>query len=150
MTIEIDFDKLFDACCKHLKTSKDSININLHFVDKDEISDLNSTHRGKAEPTDVLSFPLLDLKSDKVPTVDTFPNDINPETGKLELGDIVICKEMAGLNLSDKTHSTLNDKIAFLYVHGVLHLFGYAHATKRDFKTMMSHTQTILNDYNKG
>jgi probable rRNA maturation factor len=69
------------------------------FVDANEIHALNREHRGKDEPTDVLSFP-VDL------TGDSF--------GPRELGDVVICPE----------HTVDLDEAV---VHGVLHLCGYDH-----------------------
>ena len=91
----IDFDILFQTSCRYLGADSSMIKINLHFVDKNEICELNGTHRSKNKPTDVLSFPLLKMKAGNIPTKDAFPNDIDPQTGKLELGDIIICKDMA-------------------------------------------------------
>jgi len=60
---------------------------------------LNARHRGKDEPTDVLSFPI---------------DGSGPAHGPRELGDVVICPE----------HTA---DIAEAVVHGVLHLCGYDH-----------------------
>jgi probable rRNA maturation factor len=70
------------------------------FVDEDEIARLNLEHRGRQEPTDVLSFPV----------------DSEPATGPRELGDVLICPE--------QTHD-----LAEAVVHGVLHLCGHDHET---------------------
>jgi len=69
------------------------------FVDSGAIHALNRDHRGKDEPTDVLSFP-IDA------TGDAF--------GPRELGDVVVCPE----------HTVDLDEAV---VHGVLHLCGYDH-----------------------
>ena len=66
---------------------------------------LNAAHRGKDEPTDVLSFPLDGL-------------DALPDGLPRQLGDVVVCPERAE---ADGT------PIALLLVHGVLHLVGYDH-----------------------
>jgi probable rRNA maturation factor len=66
---------------------------------------LNAAHRGKNEPTDVLSFPLDGL-------------DALPDGLPRQLGDVVLCPERAE---ADGT------PIALLLVHGVLHLVGYDH-----------------------
>ena len=71
----------------------------VEFVDAGRIADLNSEHRGKQGPTDVLSFP---VDSDGVPA------------GPRELGDVVICPE--------HTQDVLE-----AVVHGVLHLTGMDH-----------------------
>ena len=70
------------------------------FVDEDEIRRLNR-HRGRDEPTDVLSFPV-----DGRGTV----------SGPRELGDVIVCAARA--------HDDLE-----AVVHGVLHLCGYDHET---------------------
>ena len=73
----------------------------VEFVDAERIAELNLEHRGKAGPTDVLSFP---IDEDEV------------AYGPRELGDVVICPE----------HTTdLEEAI----VHGVLHLTGMDHET---------------------
>ena len=73
----------------------------VHWVDAERIHDLNREHRGKDEPTDVLSFPV---------------DERGPAAGPRELGDVVICPEHA----SDLVEAT---------VHGVLHLCGFDHET---------------------
>jgi probable rRNA maturation factor len=76
--------------------------LSVELVGEDRIRELNREHRGKDEPTDVLSFP-IDGIADDVP-------------GPRELGDVVICPE----HTADLTEAT---------VHGVLHLCGYDHET---------------------
>ena len=71
------------------------------FVDEDEIRRLNREHRGRDEPTDVLSFPV---------------DEAGPAAGPRELGDVVICPE----------HT---EDLVEAVVHGVLHLCGYDHET---------------------
>ena len=71
------------------------------FVEADEIAALNAEHRGKAGPTDVLSFPV---------------DGDGPVAGERELGDVVICPE----HTVDLTEAV---------VHGVLHLVGMDHET---------------------
>jgi len=74
-------------------------------VEPGEMAALNAAHRGKDEPTDVLSFPLDGL-------------DALPDGLPRQLGDVVLCPERAE---ADGT------PIALLLVHGVLHLVGYDH-----------------------
>ena len=71
------------------------------FVDAERIAALNAEHRGKPEPTDVLSFPV---------------DGAEPVTGARELGDVVICPEY-----------TID--VPEAVVHGVLHLVGMDHET---------------------
>jgi probable rRNA maturation factor len=72
----------------------------IEFVDPRRIAELNYAHRGKAAPTDVLSFPV----------------DEHDAIGPRELGDVVICPE--------HTQDVLE-----AVVHGVLHLTGMDHET---------------------
>jgi probable rRNA maturation factor len=71
----------------------------IELVDAERIRELNREHRGRDEPTDVLSFPV---------------DEAAPAAGPRELGDVVICPE----HTEDLTEAV---------VHGVLHLCGYDH-----------------------
>ncbi len=73
----------------------------IEIVGEQRIRELNRVHRGKDEPTDVLSFPI---------------DEDEPVSGPRELGDVVICPE----HTADMTEAV---------VHGVLHLCGYDHET---------------------
>jgi probable rRNA maturation factor len=73
----------------------------IELVDESRIAELNREHRGRDEPTDVLSFPV---------------DESAPAAGPRELGDVVICPE----HTEDLTEAV---------VHGVLHLCGYDHET---------------------
>lgn len=68
-------------------------------VDSERIRELNLEHRGRDEPTDVLSFPV---------------DEDGPALGPRELGDVVICPD----------HT---EDLSEAVVHGVLHLCGYDH-----------------------
>jgi probable rRNA maturation factor len=73
----------------------------VEFVDAGRIAELNERHRGKAGPTDVLSFPV---------------DELGEPFGPRELGDVVICPEHT-VDLEEAV------------VHGVLHLTGMDHET---------------------
>jgi len=75
--------------------------LSLELVDAERIRELNREHRGRDEPTDVLSFPI---------------DGAGPSAGPRELGDVVICPE----------HTA---DLAEAVIHGVLHLCGYDHET---------------------
>ena len=72
-----------------------------------EIQEVNLAHRGKDKATDVLSFPLVEMEG--------FP-----------LGSIMISVDMAKAVALELGHS-VDDEIALLFIHGVLHLLGYDH-----------------------
>jgi probable rRNA maturation factor len=73
--------------------------LGIAFVGEDEIRRLNSEHRGRDEPTDVLSFPV---------------DGTGPIAGPRELGDVVVC--------AARSHDPVE-----VVVHGVLHLCGMDH-----------------------
>jgi probable rRNA maturation factor len=75
--------------------------LSVELVDEKRITELNRDHRGKDEPTDVLSFPI---------------DGVGEIAGPRELGDVLICPE----HTSDLVEAT---------VHGVLHLCGLDHET---------------------
>jgi probable rRNA maturation factor len=79
--------------------------VGLAIVGRAEMGRLNAEHRGKPEPTDVLSFP-LDMREPLPPGVPR------------QLGDVVICPAVA------RAQGTPLDR---LLVHGALHLLGYDH-----------------------
>jgi len=75
----------------------------VEIVGPERIQELNREHRGKDEPTDVLSFPI---------------DELGPAPGPRELGDVAICPELC-------VDMTLTETA----VHGVLHLCGHDHVT---------------------
>ncbi|MCL2570631.1 MAG: rRNA maturation RNase YbeY [Firmicutes bacterium] len=133
-------EKTFLALCDVLGMDHESVYYEIYFESKEEIKSLNRDFRGINKPTDVLSFPLLEITPGTIPTRELFPLDVNPETGLIELGDIFICEAVA----RKQTKTTLDDEIAFLFVHGMLHLLGYTHDTDSDEAVMNELTNKIL------
>ncbi|SES66828.1 rRNA maturation RNase YbeY [Anaerobranca gottschalkii] len=106
--ITAEIEELINKICRQV-AEEEAINgeyeVNIIFVDDPFIQNLNSRFRGKDCPTDVLSFPF-----------DT------PEF----LGEVYISLETAKRQAEEYNH-TLTREIAFLTVHGLLHLLGYDH-----------------------
>lgn len=105
---------------------------NICFVDNQEIKRLNTAFRGKARPTDVLSF------SWKA----TGPSPVRRNgNGELKhfLGDVVISAETARRNGRLEGHSTAHE-IRWLILHGLLHLLGYDHATDHGEMTALEYS----------
>lgn len=111
-------------------------------TDNDGIRKINMEHRGIDMPTDVLSFPLIEY-SDGKPHIE--PGDIDPESGRAFLGDIVISVDRALEQAQTYGHSGERE-FAFLAVHGMLHLLGYDHESKEDEETMFSVQEDILEE----
>lgn len=123
------------AKCLELEGVDPAAEISLVFVDNQQIQQLNKDYRGKDEPTDVLSFALLEKDEDELEIVD--------EEEELLLGDIIISLETAYLQAEEYGHS-LEREISYLMVHGLLHLLGYDHLTKEDKKVMRKREEELL------
>jgi probable rRNA maturation factor len=111
--------------------------LTLTFVDRDEIAALNEEHMGEHGPTDVLSFPL---------DADLDPSDIPVGFGPLLLGDVVICPAVAAENAPNHA-GTLDDELALLVVHGVLHVLGHDHVEPDETARMRSAELAHLVDH---
>lgn len=106
------------CCVAVLKTENfsESAEVNIFFVDDEEIHTLNNQFRNIDKSTDVLSFPLGE----------NGVYDTNPETNAKMLGDIVISVETANKQSIEYNHP-FQREMAFLTIHSMLHLLGYDH-----------------------
>lgn len=109
--------------------------VSLTLTDDEGIRVLNRDYRRLDQPTDVLSFPLLEEFGDE-PEVVGAPQDYL-------LGDIVISLERAVSQAADFGHS-LQREVGFLFVHGLLHLLGYDHDTAEGEEDMRSREEATL------
>lgn len=128
--LEEDVKEYKDVIRKVFKTVSDKHTMNVIFVSKDEIKEINRTYRNIDKVTDVISFALFD-------------NDLCMYEAELELGDIFICVDRAIEQAKDYGHS-VEREIGFLSVHGYLHLKGYDHMTKEDEDIMFKMQEEIL------
>ena len=111
--------------------------ISVSFVSKDEIRALNKEYRGIDRETDVLSFPMLDGDADV--------GDTDMNSGAVELGDVIICGEVA-VGQAETYGHTVEREVAFLAVHSTLHLLGYDHErSKEEEAEMFNKQEEILN-----
>ncbi|MBR6402582.1 MAG: rRNA maturation RNase YbeY [Eubacterium sp.] len=115
------------------------------FTDNDGIHQINLSERGIDNPTDVLSFPMLEFeKPGDLSYAEQYPQDFfNPETGELLLGDIVISLDKVKSQAEEYGHSDKRE-LAFLVVHSMLHLFGYDHIDEEDRLVMEKLQKDIL------
>ena len=90
--------------------------VNVTFVDDNQIHQYNLEFRNIDRSTDVLSFPLGENGQ----------WDINPETNMVMLGDIVISLEHAAQQAKEFDHS-FEREVGYLTVHSMMHLLGYDH-----------------------
>lgn len=116
--------------------------VNVVIVSDKSIREMNRTYRNVDMPTDVLSFPMLERKDGTVasPGDEDFP----VEDGRVMLGDIVISAQKA-LGQSTEYGHAFEREMAFLAVHGALHLLGYDHLDEKDAKRMRAREEEILN-----
>ena len=135
--------RVFDTAFAHLGLDKTKVNVEVYFSTKRAIKRLNAIHRASNKVTDVLSFPNLDLKPGELPSLERHKTDINPESGKLELGTIFICTRIAKRQAKHYGHS-LDRELGFLALHGLLHLLGYTHDTPEDEEQMIKLQEEIL------
>ncbi len=125
-------DKVIKYTLKHEQVKNAYFSI--IFVDEQEIQRLNREYRGIDKPTDVISFALEDHKS-------------NIKNTNRILGDIYICIPKMLAQAEEYGHSYKRE-LAFLTVHGLLHLLGYDHQTKEDEEKMFKLQELILNAQN--
>ena len=107
--------------------------LGITLVDAERMSTLHEDWMHEPGPTDVLSFPIDEVRS--------AADGEQPEPGVL--GDIVLCPSFARAQAVAAGRS-LDGELAFLVVHGTLHLIGYDHATAADYETMFALQDELL------
>lgn len=120
---------------------KGNATVELSFVSSDEIRELNRSARGVDRETDVLSFPALD--EIKPFTKKNYPFEYDPDRGSVELGSIVICRDVAEAQAKEYGHSVRRET-CYLFTHGLLHLCGYDHIEESDKKVMREKEEVVL------
>lgn len=120
---ELDVSNYIKIIKKVFKKIKNKNTMELIFVTPPIIKELNITYRNINKETDVLSF-------------------VNDEDDK-SLGDVFINLEQAFIQ-AENYHHSIKREIAFLAVHGYLHLIGYDHETKEDEEKMFAIQEEIL------
>ncbi|HEY0519980.1 MAG TPA: rRNA maturation RNase YbeY [Ilumatobacteraceae bacterium] len=121
------------------------------FVSEREMAELNDSYMGKPGATDVLAFPIDAAEAEIVqhgqpPSrgPDRAPPD--PADMPLLLGDVVICPAVAARQAADHA-GTLDDELALLVVHGVLHVLGHDHADDAERSVMQARERELLELY---
>ncbi|MBQ9355178.1 MAG: rRNA maturation RNase YbeY [Clostridia bacterium] len=118
----------------HEENFNDNAEIELTFVDDEQIKELNKEYRNIDKSTDVLSFPLGENGI----------YDKNPENGFYMLGDIVISVDHAEKQADLYGHG-IEREVAFLTVHSMLHLLGYDHVDGGEQQRIMRQKEeTVL------
>lgn len=127
-------ERLLKEAAEHEQLSDGEVS--LTFVDDETIRELNREYRQIDRPTDVLSFALRDEMEEE--------GEIRYEEDVPELlGDIIISVPTA-IRQSEEYGHSLEREIAFLFVHGFLHLLGYDHGDKTSEREMFSLQEQLL------
>lgn len=113
--------------------------VDVRLTDDATIHQINLDTRGVDRPTDVLSFPAFDLVPSELPG----PEDADPATGLVPLGDMVISLERAAAQAKEYGHSGRRE-LAYLTVHSILHLLGYDHLDEGPQKARMREREEAI------
>ncbi|MDQ1625016.1 MAG: putative rRNA maturation factor [Actinomycetota bacterium] len=110
--------------------------LSILLVDAEAMAALHVQWMDEAGPTDVLSFPMDELRPGS--------EDHEPEQGLL--GDVVICPQVAQQQAVAAGHST-DDELNLLCTHGILHLLGYDHAEPEEQQAMFALQRDLLDGW---
>ena len=128
---------------------KGETEVSLLFVDEDAIAALNEQFLGKSGPTDVLSFPIDEEPgpTGRSPDFGGTGPGTSAEAGVLTLlGDVVICPVVAARN-AEQHGVPLDDEVALLVVHGLLHLLGMDHEEDAEAERMEALERQLLQKF---
>lgn len=134
--------KLEKVVSREFKLPKKSY-IELNFVDREEIREINREQREVDSVTDVLSFPNLDNIFGKRIRLKDFPYDIDCESKMLNIGSIVVCIDKIMEQAKEYGTGEIRE-FTYLLTHGILHLLGYDHIESGDKVVMRQKEEEIL------
>lgn len=121
------------------------VEVDISIVSNEEIHALNKQYRNVDRPTDVLSFALEEDLAD-APIINKFDKDDDEEADyPVHLGDIIISYPKILEQAEDYGHSPQRE-LAFLAVHGFLHLNGYDHQTVDEEAEMFKIQEEVLTE----
>ncbi|MFG6190766.1 rRNA maturation RNase YbeY [Nonomuraea sp. JJY05] len=141
--VEVDEEKLV-ALAAHV-LGEMGINplaeLSIVVVDEDAMAELHEKWMGEPGPTDVLAFPMDELR----PGGGARGDSESPADPAL-LGDVVLCPHVAARQAKEAGHSTA-DELELLCTHGILHLLGYDHAEPEEHKEMFGLQARLLESW---
>lgn len=140
--------KTVDATLTRLETEIDVIDVEISFLNQEEMAELNKNERGIDAVTDVLSFQ--SIEDIALPVLkENYPMDINGEDESVIIGEVFICDKKAEEQAKEYGHS-IDREIAFLTCHGMLHLLGFKHDNEEDEQEMIRITEEVLSNIGLG
>lgn len=114
--------------------------LTITLVDDEEIRQINQQHRGIDKATDVLSFPLID--ADEADSDDSGAFTLPPGVPR-ELGDVIVSYPRAVAQAEEYGHA-VERELAYLIVHGVLHIMGHDHEEPDEQAIMRAREEAAL------
>jgi probable rRNA maturation factor len=133
--------------------------LSLLFVDEASMAELNSRHMGAEGPTDVLAFPIDDegLEQGRWPDNGSTGPDrpaLSADDVPVLLGDVVVCPAVAARQAPEHAGSPhhrggVEDEIALLVVHGILHVLGMDHAEADETEAMQALERELLSRFHE-
>ncbi|RSN71209.1 MULTISPECIES: rRNA maturation RNase YbeY [Actinomadura] len=111
-------------------------------VDEDAMTELHVKWMDEPGPTDVLSFPMDELRPGHLSGGADEDDEVDPGL----LGDVVLCPSVAERQARTAGHST-GDELELLCTHGILHLLGYDHAEPEEHKEMFGLQAELLTSW---
>jgi probable rRNA maturation factor len=123
------------------------VHVALVFVDEAAMAQLNERFLGQPGPTDVLAFPI----DDDIPESGRVPDRggkgpgsaSEPSEPPVLLGDVYVCPSVAATQAAERSLE-LDDELALLVVHGLLHLLDYDHSEPDETEAMQSRERELL------
>lgn len=111
------------------------VELSILAVDEAEMERLHSEWMDESGPTDVLSFPIDELRPGQ-----------EFDEARATLGDVVLCPTVAARQAMSAGHS-IDHELHILLVHGILHLLGFDHAEKAEEQIMFGLQSEIVSDW---
>ncbi len=145
---DFDVQKILDMVMIEVLDSEEcpyEAQVNLLLTDNVGIREYNKEYRGIDNPTDVLSFPMIDFEeaADFSVAEENEAAYFEPDSGELMLGDIIISVDRVKEQALKYNHSEKRE-FAFLTAHSLLHLCGYDHMTEKEAKIMEEKQEAVL------
>lgn len=146
MSIEVNNETEYDVDLEDVNALAESVmramflhpetEVSIVFIDEDAMSALHVEWMDLEGPTDVMSFPMDELR----------PGTAGAPGENGILGDIVICPSVAEAQAKAGGHST-HDEILLLTAHGLLHLMGFDHMEPAEKEEMFALQRKLLESY---
>ena len=147
ITWDFDFAKLYERCVEEALEAEGcpyEASVSLLVTDDTQICQINFENRNINAPTDVLSFPMIGFgQPSDFSDLEEDPENFDPETGELLLGDIVLSADRIETQAREYGHD-IQREYAFLIVHSMLHLCGYDHIEENDRRSMEERQKIIM------